>query len=70
MTSAAIAPTTSPPRAQGIAAAGLASTAANVRDQVKQAEPRAMRSRNSVLWAVPLIVITSAEDRSLARSWR
>ena len=63
-------PTIAPPNAHGSAAAELASTAANVFDQVKQAVPEASSRRNIVFWAVPLIVMTPLGACSAAVSRR
>ena len=63
-------PTMSPPMAHGIALPGSASSPANVLDHVKQAEPIAKSNRKSVFWAVPLTVMTSAGDCSVATSLR
>jgi hypothetical protein len=59
-----------PPKAQGIAAAGLALSPVNVFDHVKQADPMAKSRRNIVFWAVPLMVIVPAECCSAAKSLR
>ena len=70
ITRPAIPPTSAPPNAQGMAAAGFASTAENVFDQVKQAAPSASVSRKKVFCAVPLIVIVCDRAASAAKSRR
>ena len=59
ITSAVIRLMIAPPKAQGIAAAGLALSPVNVFDHGKHAVPMARSSRNIVFWAVPLIVMVA-----------